>query len=97
MKYHEPNFLRYERKVIEERLQQIFDGREQGDRRQRIGSQQQGGFQPQTRRAEQWTVGPYWDLDRPTPVQPAQYNTPDRLPPTQDRDGVHRFPWKKEK
>ena len=36
-KYHEPKFLRNERRVIEERLQQIIQGREQGDLRQRIG------------------------------------------------------------
>ena len=52
-KYHEPKFLRHERKVIEERLQQIMRGREQGDLRQRIGPQQSGGFQLQTRRSAQ--------------------------------------------
>ena len=71
-KYHEPKFLRSERKVIEERLQQIIDGRQQPDLRQRIGPQQRGGFQPQTRRTEQWTVDPFWDLDRPTPAQTSQ-------------------------
>ena len=76
-KYHEPKFLRCERKVIEERLQQIIDGRQQQpDLRQRIGPQQKGGFQPQTRRAEQWTVDPFWDLDRPTPTQPSQQEQP---------------------
>ena len=75
-KYHEPKFLRSERKVIEERLQQIIDGRQQPDLRQRIGPQQRGGFQPQTRRAEQWTMGPFWDLDRPTPAQPSQQKQP---------------------
>ena len=44
-KYHEPKFLRNERGVIEERLQQIMRGREQGDLRQRIGPQHSGGFQ----------------------------------------------------
>ena len=52
-KHHEPKFLRNERKVIGERLQQIQNGREQGDLRQLIGPQQKGGYQPQTRRAEQ--------------------------------------------
>ena len=52
-KYHEPKFLRSEKKVIEERLQQIIDGRHQPYLRQRTGPQQGGGFQPQTRRAEQ--------------------------------------------
>ena len=68
-KYHEPKFLRHERKVIEERLQQKMRGREQGDLRQKIGPQQSGCFQPQTRRSEQWTVDPFWELDRPTPAQ----------------------------
>ena len=71
-KYHEPKFLGSERKVIEERLQQIMQGRQQGDLRQRIGLQHSGGFQPQTRRSEQWTVDPFWDVDRPTPVQQQQ-------------------------
>ena len=53
-------FLRKERKVIEERLQQIIKGQAQGDLRQRIGPQHSGGFQPQTRRSEQWTVDPFW-------------------------------------
>ena len=68
-KYQEPKFLRNERRVIEERLQQIIQGREQGDLRQRIGPQHSGGFQPQTRRSEQWAVDPFWEMDRPTPAQ----------------------------
>ena len=75
-KYHEPKFLRNERKVIEERLQQVINNRNKGDLRQRIGPQQKGGFQPQTRRAEQWTVDPFWDIDRPTPAQLIQYDQP---------------------
>ena len=47
-------------------------GRGQGDLRQRIGSQHSGGFQPQTRRSEQWTVHPFWELDRPPPAQQQQ-------------------------
>ena len=62
-KYHEPKFLRHERKVIEERLQQLMQGREQGDLRQKIGAQQSGGFQLQTRLSEQWTIDPFWELD----------------------------------
>ena len=68
-KYHEPKFVRNERKVIEERLQQIINNQYQEDLRQRIGPQQKGGFQPQTRRTEQWTVDPFWDMDRPTPAK----------------------------
>ena len=73
-KYHELKFLRNERKVAEERLQQIVNDRKQGDLRQRIGPQQKRGFQPQTRRSEHWTVDPFWDIGRPTPVQPTQYD-----------------------
>ena len=62
-KYHEPKFLRNERKVIEERLQQIMKEQHQGDLRQRNGPQQSSGFQPQTRRSEQWTVDPFWEMD----------------------------------
>ena len=68
-KLHEPKFLRYERRVIEERLQQIIRGREQGDLRQKIGPQHNRGFQPQTGRSEQWTVDHIWEVDRPTPAQ----------------------------
>ena len=73
-KFHEPKFLRNERKVIEERLQQIMQEQQQGDLRQRIGPQHSGGFQPQTRRSEQWTVDPFWEMDRPTPVQQQQHD-----------------------
>ena len=73
-KYHEPKFLRNERKVIEERLQRIMQKQQQGDLRQRIGPQHSGGFQPQTRRSEQWTVDPFCEVDRPTPVQQQQHD-----------------------
>ena len=68
-KYHEHKFLGNERKVIEERLQQIIRGREQGGLRQRFGPEHIGGFQPQTRRSEQWTVDRIWEVDRLTPTQ----------------------------
>ena len=58
-KYHEHKFLRNERKVIEERLQQIINAREQGDLRQRIGPQYSRGYQPNSGRSEQWTVDPF--------------------------------------
>ena len=48
-----------ERKIIEERLQsaiQNLSGQQQ---------QQPQGFQPQQRLNEQWTVDPFWELDRP--------------------------------
>ena len=47
---------------------------QQGDLGQRIGPQHSGGFQPQTRRSEQWTVDPFWEMDRPTPVQQQQHD-----------------------
>ena len=62
-KYHEPKFLRNERKIIEERLQlaiQNLPGQQQQQQQQ-----QPQGFQPQQRLNEQWTVGPFWGLDRP--------------------------------
>ena len=68
-RYHEPKFLRNERKVIEERLQQIMKNHGTADLRQRISPKQTGGFIPPTRHSEQRTVDPYWNLDRPTPVQ----------------------------
>ena len=67
--YHELKFLRNERRVIEERLQQIMRGREQGDLRQRIGPPHSVGFQPQTSKSKQWNVDPFWEVDRPTPAQ----------------------------
>ena len=73
-KNHEPKFLRNDRRVIEGRIQQIIRGREQGDLRKNVGPQISGGFQPQTRRSEQWTVDPFWKTDRPTPAQ--QQNLP---------------------
>ena len=60
-KYHEPKFLRNERKTIEERLQlaiQNLPGQQQQQ-------QQPQGFQPQQRLNEQWIVDPFWGLDRP--------------------------------
>ena len=75
-KYHEPKFLRNERKVIEERLQQNINTREQSDLRQRIGPQHSGGFQPNSGRSEQWTVNPFWERDRPTPVNHADQPGP---------------------
>ena len=48
--------------VIEERLQQTINTREQGDLRQRIGPQHSGGLQPKSGRSEQWTVDPFWEM-----------------------------------
>ena len=47
-RYHEPNFPSNERRVIAERQQQVINNWSHGDLRQRIGPQNEGGFQPQT-------------------------------------------------
>ena len=52
-RYHEPKFLRNERKVIEERLQQIMKNHETAVLRQRNSPKQTGGFVPPTRHSEQ--------------------------------------------
>ena len=84
-KYHEPKiYVTSERKVNEERFQQIIKGREQGDLRQRIGPQHSGGFQPQTKRSEQWTVDPFWEVDRQTPVQHENRPGPSSASPGQE-------------
>ena len=44
----------------------MITGLEQGDMRGQSGQQPRGGFQPQTRTAEQWTQDPFWDEDRTT-------------------------------
>ena len=75
-KYHEPKFLRNERRVIEEQLQQAIRNVENQNQQEPAG-----GFQPETRRQEQWTVDPFWDVDRPqTPA-----NTEDRPGPSQQQ------------
>ena len=75
-RYHEPKFLRNERKVIEEGLQQLTSNRQPEDLRQIIGPQHKGGYQPQTGHSEQWTVDPFWEMNRPTPVQQHQSDKP---------------------
>ena len=76
-RYHEPKFLRNERKVIEERLQQLTSNQQPKDLRQIIGPQHKGVYQPQTGHSEQWTMDPFWEMDRPTPVQKHQPDKPD--------------------
>ena len=70
-KCHEPKFLRNERKIIEEKLHRKKSGRE---------NQQVEGFQQQTRRQEQWTVDPFWGVDRPQ--QPAMEEIPEQPGPS---------------
>ena len=67
-----PKFLRNERRVKEKRLQQLTNERGQEDLRKGIGPQHRGGFQPPTGQNEQWTVDPFWEMDRPFPVQSSQ-------------------------
>ena len=89
-KYHESKFSRNERRVIEERLQQIIRGREQSDLRERIGPQHSEGFQPQTGQSEQRTVDPFWVLRRLTPGQ--QQNMPAPSSATTDHEQYTPMP-----
>ena len=60
--------------------------REQGDLRQKIGPQHSGGgFQTQTERSEQWTVDPFWEMDRPTPFSQRGMLGPSTAPTGQDQ------------
>ena len=59
-KYHEPRFLRSERKIIEEQLQIAIRNL------QNKNPNQPEGFQPQERRNEQWTVDPFLRDGPPT-------------------------------
>ena len=64
------------REKSEERLQLLINNWPQEDLRQKIGPQNKGGYQPQTGHSEQWTVVPFWEMDRPTPVQQHQSDRP---------------------
>ena len=48
----------------------------QEDLRQRNGPQHRGVFQPPTRQTIEWTVDPFWETERPTPVQTEQNDRP---------------------
>ena len=72
-KYHEPKFLRNERKIIEEQLQIAIRNL------QNKNPNQPEGFQPQERRNEQWTVDPFWETDRPQ--RPQTSTSTDNTPP----------------
>ena len=88
-KYHEPKFLRNERRVIEEQLQQAIRNVENRNQKEPTG-----GFQPETRRQEQWTVDPFWDVDRP---QPTQKTDPGPRPQIIQQHNNNRYRWKKGK
>ena len=79
-RYHEPKFFRKERKIFEERLQLLINNWPQEDLRQKIGPQNKRGFQPQIGHSEQWTVDPFWDMDRSTPIQQHQTDRPAPIP-----------------
>ena len=79
-RYHELKFLRNERKVIEERLQLLINNWPQEDLRQKTGTQNKGGFQPQTGHSEQWTVDLFWAMNQPTPVQQHHSDRPGTSP-----------------
>ena len=89
-RYHEPKFLRNEKKVIEERLQQLTNNWPQEDLRQKIGPQNKGGFQLQTGHSEQWTVDPFWGW----PTGQPQFNNTNLTDPDHH---PHRSPWKRVK
>ena len=72
-KYHEPRFLRNERKIIKEQLQIAIRNL------QNKNPNQPEGFQPQERRNEQWTVDPFWETDRPQ--RPQTSTSTDNTPP----------------
>ena len=78
-KYHEPKFIKNERRVIEEQLQQAI--RNIADRRQQ---EEAGGcFNRKVEgKNEQWTVDPFWDVDRPqAPVNPKDRPGPSTMNP----------------
>ena len=68
-RYHEPNFLRNGRKVIEEnRRKTTTDYKKPSNSRPQTKDrfQTNGRLRTPTRHSEQWTVDPFWDVDRPT-------------------------------
>ena len=69
-KYHEPNFLRNERRIIEGQLQIALRNLEN-----RQPAQPQG-FQQRERRNEYWIVDPFWQVDRQQRQQPQQEDEP---------------------
>ena len=71
-KYHEPRFLRNEKKIIEEQLQIAIRNSQTNP------TDQPEGFQPQEKN-EQWTVDPFWETDRPQRQQALTEN--DNKPP----------------
>ena len=77
-KYHEPRFLRNERKIIEEQLQIAIRNLQNNN------PNQPEGFQPQERRNEQWTVDPFWETDRPQRPQTST-STDNTAPPGQQQ------------
>ena len=69
-KYHEPRFLRNERKIIEEQLQIAIRNLQNSE------VIQPEGFQPQEKRSERWIGDPFWETDRQQRPQTSTANTP---------------------
>ena len=67
-KYHEPRFLRNERKIKDEKIQLANNGQ----------AIQTKGSQPQEKRNEQGTVDQFWEVDRPQCQQLQQEDEPGR-------------------
>ena len=88
-KYYEPSFLRNERRIIEEQLQQTIRNVEGG---LRIQPQ---GFISQERQNEKWTVDPFWGVDR---SQQKNCSTKTNTEPLHAMSRITRntFRWKKE-
>ena len=65
----EPKCVNIDRRIIEERLQQVMQ------RLEHRKTPQTDGFQPQTQRREQWTVDPFWEIDRSQQPEQEQSGT----------------------
>ena len=88
-RYHEPKIFHNEKKVIEERLQQLINNWTHGDLRQRIGPQNKEGFQPQTGHSAQWTVDPFW-VNSTSPVHHSRQSLWKKAKLIQKRTNTHR-------
>ena len=96
-RYHEPKFPRNERKILEERLQQLTTNRGQEDLRYKIAPQHKWGLQPQrdTSNNGQWTHFGRWtgqsQSNRAKTTDPA-HRQHQRVKTT-----TYQTPWKKGK
>ena len=76
-KYHEPRFLRIQRKIIEEQLQIAIRNSQNNP------LNQPEGFQPQERRNEQWIMDRFWETD--CPLRPQTSTENDNTPPPEQQ------------